>query len=114
MRCLYFTSRWPLRNYSAGHERIYSLIGSLVQQRYSVSVLCEEEATEANTKEIRSFPVEIMECVGGRLPKLQSHKIAIFDTYLTANRFSEDLYNRYNKTIQILDLQDRHALRLGR
>lgn len=46
MRCLYFTSRWPLRNYSAGHERIFSLIGSIINRDYEVTVLCSEETTE--------------------------------------------------------------------
>lgn len=58
--------------------------------------------------------MQIVECTTEKLPKLPPHKMAIFDTYLTANLYADELYNRSNKTIQILDLQDRHALRQGR
>jgi hypothetical protein len=40
MRCLYFVSKWPQPNYSAGHERIYSLVGSLLKNKYEISMVC--------------------------------------------------------------------------
>lgn len=101
-------SRWPLPHYSAGHERIFSLIGSLIKNNYEVSLVCDEDS---DTKDLSTYPLELIQVKGSKLLKLPNAKIALFDTYKTANRYSQELYNRANNVIQILDLQDVHGLR---